>query len=777
MANRTKISEIEFPVLALRDTVVFPHLVTPLLVGREQSKESIRHSTHDSSPIVLLAQRNASEEEPASKDLYRIGVACNLLQVVNLPDGSLKVLVEALSRVKVRRFVWRGSCRKAHVIELPDTGQEDPVHAKRSIHEEACARTAIERFERYALLNPVVPKGVTAALQDMKDSGQIADTVAAHVTLSISVKQRLLEMLSPAKRLEAIAEILQKEIDILEYQKSIDAKVRDRIQKTQRDYFLREQIRVLREELDGESDQSIAALEKRIKDAGMPSYAETAARRELDRLSQSQLHSPQASVSIDYIETLLAMPWNAKTEDDLDVAKAKSVLDRDHYGLDEVKDRVLDYLAVRKLTSGQKGQILCFIGPPGVGKTSIARSIASAMGRKFVKKSLGGVRDEAEIRGHRRTYVAAMPGGIIKGITKAGSRNPLFLLDEIDKLSKDFHGDPGAALLEVLDPVDNKSFTDHYVEVEFDLSDVFFIATGNWLESIPPVLRDRMEVIRFSGYTPNEKIEIAVGHLIPDLLKEHGLKEDGLSISRLTINQVILSYTREAGVRELKRKLAGICRKVARKLAQGETGRIEVRPEDLQSYLGPQPYFGDMLAERSIGTATGLAWTETGGSVMSIEVSFVPGKGRLSLTGSLGNVMKESAKAALTFVKSNAGGLKLDCSKAADVHIHVPEGATPKDGPSAGLALIAALVSAYRGQAVDPTIAFTGEITLRGRVLPVGGIKEKLLAAHREGVHKVIMPDRNRPDLQKVPKEILDRLSIEFVASVEQAIGMCGLQG
>jgi len=776
MSNRTKISEIEFPVLALRDTVVFPRLVTPLLVGREQSKESIRHSTHDSSPIVLLAQRNASEEEPASKDLYRVGVACNLLQVVNLPDGSLKVLVEALSRVKVKRFVWRGSCRKAHVIELPDAGHDEPAHAKRSIHEEASARTVIERFEHYALLNPVVPKGVTAALQEMKDSGQIADTVAAHVTLSISVKQRLLEMLSPARRLEAIAEILQKEIDILEYQKSIDAKVRDRIQKTQRDYFLREQIRVLREELDGESDQSIAALEKRIRDAKMPSYAETAARRELDRLTQSQLHSPQAAVSIDYIETLLAMPWDMKTEDDLDVAKAKLVLDRDHCGLDEVKDRVLDYMAVRKLTSGQKGQILCFIGPPGVGKTSIARSIAAAMGRKFVKKSLGGVRDEAEIRGHRRTYVAAMPGGIIKGITKAGSRNPVFLLDEIDKLSKDFHGDPGAALLEVLDPVDNKSFTDHYMEVEFDLSDVFFIATGNWLENIPPVLRDRMEVIRFSGYTPNEKIEIAVGHLIPDLLKEHGLKEGDLSISRLAINQVILSYTREAGVRELKRKLAGICRKVARKLAQGEMSTVEVGPEGLQPYLGPPPYFGDMLAERSIGTATGLAWTETGGSVMSIEVSFVPGKGRLSLTGSLGNVMKESAKAALTFVKSNADDLKLDCSRAADVHIHVPEGATPKDGPSAGLALVAALVSAYRGQAVDPTIAFTGEITLRGRVLPVGGIKEKLLAAHREGVHKVIMPDRNRPDLQKVPKEILDRLSIEFVASAQQAIGMCGLQ-
>ena len=775
MPSRTKITDVEFPVLALRDTVVFPRLVTPLLVGREQSKESIRHSARDSSPIVLLAQRDASEEEPAAKNLYRVGVACNLLQVVNLPDGSLKVLVEALSRVKVKRFVWRGSCRKAQVLELPDTKPADPRELKRGIRQEAAARIVIERFERYALLNPVVPKGVTAALAEMKDSGQIADTVAAHLTIGITLKQRLLETLDPGRRLEALAEILQKEIDILEFQKSIDAKVRDRIQKTQKDYFLREQLRVLREELDGESDQSIAALEKRIKDAKMPQYAEAAAMREADRLSQSQLHSPQASVSIDYIETLLGLPWNTMTEDDLDVAKAKEVLDRDHYGLDEVKDRVLDYLAVRKLTPGQKGQILCFMGPPGVGKTSIARSIAAAMGRKFVKKSLGGVRDEAEVRGHRRTYVAAMPGGIIKGISKAGSRNPVFLLDEIDKLAKDFHGDPGAALLEALDPAENKAFTDHYVEVEFDLSEVFFIATGNWMESIPPVLRDRMEVIRFSGYTPIEKIEIAVRHLIPDLLNEHGLKPENLSIGRLAINQVIMSYTREAGVRELKRKLAAVCRKIARKLAEGKDGRVTVEPGDLQPYLGAPPYFDDLITDSGPGTATGLAWTETGGKVMMIEVSFVPGKGKLSLTGSLGRVMQESAKAALTFVKSNAGSLKIDCTLVNDLHIHVPEGATPKDGPSAGLALIVALVSAYTRRAIDPHTAFTGEITLHGRVLPVGGIKEKLLAAHREGVRNVVMPERNRADLEKVPKEILDTLSISFVTSAREAISLCGL--
>ena len=777
MTSRSKITEVEFPVLALRDTVVFPRLVTPLLVGREQSKESIRHSARDNSPLVLLAQRDATDEEPSAKSLYRIGVACNLLQVVNLPDGSLKVLVEALSRVRVKRFVWRGSCRKAQVIELPDLAPPEPRELKKNLRQEAAARSVIELFERYALLNPVVPRGVTTALAEVKDNGQIADTVAAHLTIGITTKQRLLETLEPARRLEVLAEILQKEIDILEFQKSIDAKVRDRIQKTQKDYFLREQLKVLREELDGESDQSIAALEQRIKDAKMPQYAEQAAMRELDRLTQSQLHSPQASVSIDYIETLLALPWNAKSDDNLDVLRAKDVLDKDHFGLEEVKDRVLDYLAVRKLTAGQKGQILCFIGPPGVGKTSIAHSIATALGRTFVKKSLGGVRDEAEIRGHRRTYVAAMPGGIIKGLTKAKTRNPLFLLDEIDKLAKDFHGDPGAALLEVLDPAENKTFTDHYVEVEFDLSDVFFVATGNWLENIPPVLRDRMEVIRFSGYTPTEKIEIACRHLIPDLLKEHGLKPENLSITPPAINQVITSYTREAGVRDLKRKLATVCRKVARKLAEGKDQCVSVAPADVQSYLGPQPYFDDLLVDSGAGTATGLAWTETGGKVMTIEVSFVPGRGRLSLTGSLGNVMQESAKAALTFVKSNAEKLQLDCGKVTDVHIHVPEGATPKDGPSAGLALMAALVSAYRNKPIDPRVAFTGEITLRGRVLPVGGIKEKLLAAHREGVHTVIMPERNRTDLEKIPAEILAKLSVSFVTSAHEAVALCGLAG
>jgi len=775
MVSRTRISEIEFPVLALRDTVVFPKLVTPLLVGREQSKESIRHSARDNRPIVLVAQRDASEEDPSAKSLFRVGVACNLLQVVNLPDGALKVLVEAISRVKIKRFVWHGSCRMASVVELPDV--VDPAHAiEKDVAQQAVARIVTERFERYSLLNPVVPKGVTNALADMKDAGQIADSVAAHLVISISLKQKLLETLEPSKRLEELAAILQKEIDILEFQKSIDSKVRDRIQKSQKDYFLREQLKVLREELDGESDHSLSAFEERIKAAAMPEYAQAAAKRELDRLSQSQLHSPQASVSIDYIETLLALPWNAKTDDDLDVPRAKEVLDRDHYGLDEVKDRVLDYLAVRKLVPGQKGQILCFIGPPGVGKTSIAHSIAAALGRKFIKKSLGGVRDEAEIRGHRRTYVAAMPGGIIKGITKAATRNPVFLLDEIDKLSKDFHGDPGAALLEVLDPAENKEFIDHYVEIEFDLSDVFFIATGNWLENIPAVLRDRMEVIRFSGYTPTEKIEIACRHLVPDLLKDHGLSAGDLAISRLAINELIMSYTREAGVRDLKRKLATICRKIARKRSEGNASQITVNPGELQAFLGAPPYFSDLLEEGGSGTATGLAWTEAGGRVMTIEVSFVPGRGKLSLTGSLGNVMQESAKAALTFVRSNAQNLNVDAGKISDIHIHVPEGATPKDGPSAGLALIAALVSAYKNKAVDPKIALTGEITLRGRVLPVGGIKEKLLAAHREGVHKVIIPDRNRADLEKIPSEILDAMQISFVSSAQEAISVCGLQ-
>ena len=768
--------EGEFPVLALRDTVVFPRLITPLLVGREQSKESIRISSKDDVPLVLVAQRNAADDDPAAKALYRVGVACNLLQVINLPDGSLKVLVEGLDRIRVRRFVWRGPCRKALVERLPDLSGAGPLHPGVALKHEALARVVTELFGRYADLNPGVPEGVPNSMPGLTEGGNVADLVAAHLTVRADVKQTLLELIDPARRLHKLAEVLEHEIDVLELQRSIDSQVRDRVQKTQKEYFLREQLKVIREELDGVDGHSLAALEERIKAADMPEHAEAAALRELNRLSQAQLHSPQAAVSIDYIETLIGLPWKTMTDDDLNISRAKKVLDRDHYGLDDVKDRVLDYLAVRKLAPGQKGQILCCIGPPGVGKTSIARAIAEALGRKFVKKSLGGVRDEAEIRGHRRTYVAAMPGGIIKGMAKVGSKNPLFLLDEIDKLSRDFHGDPGAALLEVLDPKENETFVDHFLEVEFDLSEVFFIATGNCPENIPPVLRDRMEVINFSGYTPTEKIEIARRHLIPELLVQHGIGRTAISISKATIKEVIMLYTREAGVRDLRRKLAALCRKVARRLAEGEAKKMAIRPADLQSFLGPPPYFKDDLPELGPGAATGLAWTETGGKVMSIEVSFVPGKGDLTLTGSLGNVMQESARAALTFVRSNAGSLNVDCEKAGDVHIHVPEGATPKDGPSAGAALLAALLSAYKNKPLDPKTALTGEITLRGRILPIGGVKEKLLAAHREGVKKVIMPESNRPDLERIPREILDKLEISMVASASQVISECGLQ-
>ena len=775
MPFRPKVPQNELPVLALRDTVVFPKLVTPLLVGREQSKESIRHCARSDVPIVLIAQRNASDEDPAAKDLFRVGVVGSLLQVVNLPDGSLKVLVEASKRVRVTRFIWRGACRLARVAELPDSASSEP-----DLREEAIARTVTELFQRYALLNPVVPKGVTTSLAGLKAHGMIADTVAAHLTIGIAEKQRLLEVLDAGRRLERLSGILQKEIEILEYQRSIDTKVRDRVQKAQKDFFLREQLKVIQDELDEGTGQTVATLERRIKEAAMPPHAEAAARRELDRLGQAQLHSPQASVSIDYIETLVALPWNTRTEDDLDIARARAILDRDHYGLEEVKDRVLDYLAVRKLAPTQAGQILCFIGPPGVGKTSIARSIATALGRKLVKKSLGGVRDEAEVRGHRRTYVAAMPGGIIKGMTKAGTRNPVFLLDEIDKLARDFHGDPGAALLEVLDPVENKAFADHYLEVEFDLSEVFFIATGNWLENIPPVLRDRMEVIRFSGYTPTEKIRIAIDHLVPELLKAHGLAPESLAIGPETIGRIITDYTRESGVRDLKRRMAALCRKAARKIAEGSGPSVAVTEEDLAALLGPPPYHSCSLQVTGPGTATGLAWTETGGQTMTVEVSFLPssrpGRGNLTLTGLLGAVMQESARAALTYVRSNAERFGLDCSRPSDLHVHVPEGATPKDGPSAGIALVAALVSAYKSQQIDPAIAFTGEVTLRGRVLPVGGIKEKLLAAHREGVRKVVMPEQNRPDLVRVPKEVLDKLQVSLVSWAHEAVGECGFQ-
>jgi len=770
--HQKKNINISFPVIPLRDTILFPNLVTPLLVGRDSSKESVRKATREDSPIVLVAQRKANQEDPTGRDLYRVGVLARILQTVSLPDGSVKILVEAFNRVRVTRFKRQGSWRSASIVDLPDLPSEETP----SLKSEAIARIVIERFESYSLLNPIVPEGVSTALAELTNSGRIADTVAAHLMIRLSQKQKLLEILDPEKRLLSLADILLHEIEILEFQKSVDGKVRDRVQKAQKEYFLREQLKVIREELDGETDRSLAALEERIKASDMPEYARKAALRELDRLSSAQLHSPQASVSVDYIETLLALPWSKKTEESIELPAASKILDRDHYGLEDVKERVLEYLAVRKQAPGQRGQILCFIGPPGVGKTSIAHSIAEALNRKFVKQSLGGVRDEAEIRGHRRTYVAAMPGGIIKSITKAGSKNPLFLLDEIDKLNRDFHGDPGAALLEVLDPVERKTFVDHYVEVEFDLSDVFFVATANWEENIPPVLRDRMEIIRFSGYTPNEKNRIAKKHLIPQLLKEHGLTPRRLRVGTGTISAVIEGYTREAGVRELRRKLAALCRKAVRKLSENSNVKsIGIKPAGLEEYLGPPPFFNEVLEDCGPGTATGLAWTEAGGTIMQVEVSLVPGRSRIILTGSLGSVMQESARAALTYVRSNAETLGVTCERTTDLHVHVPEGATPKDGPSAGIAILAALVSAYRKQPIDPKIALTGEITLRGRVLPVGGIREKLLAAQREGVRKVIMPERNRADLRKVPKEVLDKLDICFVSRANQACRQCGL--
>jgi len=775
MAASRKKQSAELPVLPLRDVVVFPKLISPLLVGRPASKRAVQIGLQESLRVVLVVQRDPSVDDPAAKDLHRVGVVCDLVQVVSLPDDSMKVLVEGVSRVRIDRYVHRGGCRRALISELPDRCPPKRA-ADQRIHEEALARTVAERFGRYALINPGVPDGVTNAVVNLTDSSHLADIVAAHLTIRALDKQKLLENIDPGSRLNSLADILEREIDILEVQRAIDVQVRERVQKTQKEYFLREQLRVINEELEGEEGHGISSLEDRIRAAAMPEQAETAAKRELARLSQSQLHSPQASVSIDYIETLVSLPWNVRTEEDIDLKRAREVLDRDHYGLDDVKDRVLDYLAVRKLAPGRRGQILCFTGPPGVGKTSIAHAIASAIGRRFVKKSLGGVRDEAEIRGHRRTYVAAMPGGIIKGVAKCKSKNPVFLLDEIDKLSRDFHGDPGAALLEVLDPGENSTFVDHYLEVEFDLSDVFFIATGNWLDHIPPVLRDRMEVINFSGYTPTEKVKIAQRHLLPSQLEEHGIQPGKVKISDAAIMDIIMRYTREAGVRDLRRRLSTLCRKCARKFAEEDAaGEIGIEPADLETLLGPPPYFRDMLPEAGFGTSTGLAWTESGGKLLSIEVSFIPGEGNVLLTGSLGNVMQESARAALTFVKSNAKELGIDCGGKSDVHIHVPEGATPKDGPSAGLALIAALLSAYRNEPLDPKIAFTGEITLRGRVLPIGGLKEKLLAAHREGVRKVIMPEANRPDLAKVPREILDKLEVALVKSAQQALVECGL--
>ncbi len=756
-----------YPVIPLRDLVVFPHSITPLFVGRPQSIKAVEYALRRDKKIFLVAQKDSNVDEPQEQDLYGVGTVATIIQHVKLPDGTIKVLVEALHRARILEFREDASFIEARVLPLEDSFLVTP-------ETEALVRAIREAFEKYASLNTKVPSEVVVSLGAMEDPGRFADTVASHISLKTREKQEILATLDLRERLEKIFAYLQLENEILEVEHRIKDRVKKQMEKNQREYYLNEQLKAIQKELGRSDLNEIEELKEKIKKARMPKAVAKKAEDELKKLELMPPMSAEATVVRNYLDWLISLPWSKRTRDKLDLKEAARILDEDHYGLEEVKERILEYLAVRHLVKKNKGPILCFVGPPGVGKTSLGKSIARAMGRRFVRVSLGGIRDEAEIRGHRRTYVGALPGRIIQMMKKAGTKNPVMLLDEIDKLSSDFRGDPASALLEVLDPEQNSAFSDHYLGVEFDLSEVFFITTANVLYSIPRPLQDRMEIIRIPGYTEYEKKMIARHFLLPRQIKAHGIPQDKLVVEDSAIMSIIREYTREAGVRNLERELAKVCRKVARRLVEGvEELPIRVAAADLEEYLGVRRFrHGKVEAQPEVGVVQGLAWTENGGELLTTEVAVVEGKGNLTLTGKLGEVMQESAKAALTFVRSRAKalGIPVDHFQKVDIHIHLPEGAIPKDGPSAGITIATALASALAHIPVRADVAMTGEVTLRGKILPVGGVKEKLLAAKRSGIKEVIIPEENRKDLKEVPEEIRRGLEILLVEHMDQVL-------
>jgi ATP-dependent Lon protease len=760
------------PVLPLRDVVVFPHMVIPLFVGRDKSIKALDEALGNDKQILLVSQRSAEIDDPAVADIHPIGTLATVLQLLKLPDGTVKVLVEGERRALVHDYVATDPYFAAEVSPIVEAGQLVEREA------DVLLRSALGMFEQYVKLNKKIPPEILTSLQGIEDLGRLADTIAAHMTLKLEEKQNVLEMGHVQQRLEHLMGLMESEVEILQMEKRIRGRVKRQMEKSQREYYLNEQMKAIQKELGELEDAPNEAeeLAQKIEKAGMSKEAKAKATAELNKLKMMSPMSAEATVVRNYIDWLVGVPWKKRAKILRDLPKAGAVLEADHYGLEKVKERILEYLAVQQRVRKIKGPILCLVGPPGVGKTSLGQSIARATGRKFVRMSLGGVRDEAEIRGHRRTYIGSLPGKIIQNMSKVGVRNPLFLLDEIDKMSMDFRGDPSSALLEVLDPEQNHTFNDHYLEVDFDLSDVMFVATANTL-NIPGPLLDRMEVIRLPGYTEDEKTEIAQRYLVPKQLKNNGLKEDELSISAPSIRDIIRHYTREAGVRNLEREVAKISRKVVKEIllrAEKHANKlIKISPRTLERYLGVRRFrFGKADVNDQVGQVTGLAWTEVGGELLTIESAMVPGKGKLTHTGHLGEVMRESIQAAMTVVRSRAQvlGLETDFHQKYDVHIHVPEGATPKDGPSAGIGMCTALVSALTGIPVHADVAMTGEITLRGEVLPIGGLKEKLLAARRGGIGVVLIPDENERDLAEIPKNIKKDLDIRPVKWIDDVL-------
>ncbi len=758
----------DVPVLPLRDVVVYPHMVIPLFVGRDKSIVALDRAMAASKRILLVAQKKADNDDPQPADLYEVGTLATILQLLKLPDGTVKVLVEGAERALIDR-INVGDHFSAEITVL----SEEDRHDEREI--DVLVRSIIAQFEQYVKLNKKVPPEILTSLSGIDEPGRLADTVAAHMALKLAEKQRILEIQDVKTRLEQILGIIEGEIDVLQIEKRIRGRVKQQMEKSQREYYLNEQMKAIQKELGEMEDapNEMADLEDKIEKAGMSKEAKEKATSELNKLKLMSPMSAEATVVRNYIDWLLKAPWKKRSKVLRDLSRAEEVLEEDHYGLEKVKERILEYLAVQLRVKRLKGPILCLVGPPGVGKTSLGQSIARATNRKFVRMSLGGVRDEAEIRGHRRTYIGSMPGKIIQNLGKTGVRNPLFLLDEVDKMAMDFRGDPSSALLEVLDPEQNSTFQDHYLEVDFDLSDVMFVCTANSL-NIPAPLLDRMEVIRIPGYTEDEKLNIALRYLVPKQMKENGLKEDELKITESAVRDIIQHYTRESGVRNLEREISKICRKVVKMLLlKPRKSRVTVTPKSMEKFLGVRRFrFGKAEDNDQVGQVTGLAWTEVGGELLTIEAAVVPGKGKQTYTGQLGEVMTESIQAAMTVVRSRSSvlGIDEDFHQKLDVHIHVPEGATPKDGPSAGVGMCTALVSALTDIPVKSDVAMTGEITLRGEVLPIGGLKEKLLAAHRGGISKVLIPEENEKDLAEIPKNIKDKLEIVPVKWIDAVL-------